>query len=53
MVHIDLISGLGSKEIAVDFIKKAYRGKWNYFYKAIVGKRAKEWGFIPYYAFYH
>ena len=35
MVHIDLISGLGSKESG--FYKKAYRGKWNYFYKAIVG----------------
>ncbi len=34
MVHVDLISGLSSKEIVVEFIRKTYRSRWNNFHKS-------------------
>lgn len=44
MVHIDLISGLGSKEIAVDFIKKNTEANGIISTKPLLVKRAKELG---------
>ena len=44
MVHIDLISGLGSKEIAVDFIKKHTEANGIISTKPLLVKRAKELG---------
>lgn len=34
MVHIDLITGLSSKEITVDFLKKIYAGRRHHYNKA-------------------
>ncbi len=46
MVHIDLITGLGSKEIAVDFIKKHTEANGIISTKPLLIKRAKELGFF-------
>lgn len=45
MVHIDLITGLSSKEIAVDFIKKHTQANGIISTKPLLIKRAKELGF--------
>lgn len=45
MVHIDLISGLSSKEIAVDFLKKYTQADGIITTKPALIKRAKELGF--------
>jgi len=42
MVHVDLISGLGSKEVAVDFIKKHTMADGIITTKPVLIKRAKE-----------
>ena len=44
MVHIDLISGLGAKEIAVDYIHKMTRADGIISTKPMLIKRAKELG---------
>lgn len=44
MVHMDLIAGLGSKEISVDYIKKRTRADGIITTKPILVKRAKELG---------
>ena len=44
MVHIDLIAGLGSKEVSVDYIKKRTRADGIITTKPILVKRAKELG---------
>ena len=44
MVHMDLIAGLGSKEVSVDFIKKRTRADGIITTKPILVKRAKELG---------
>ncbi len=44
MVHIDLIAGLGAKEIAVDFIHKMTRADGIISTKPLLLKRAKELG---------
>ena len=53
MVHIDLISGLGSKEIAVDFIKSIQRQMELFLQSHCWLRGQRNWGYIPYYAFYH
>ena len=45
MVHLDLIAGLGNKEIVVDFIKKYTRADGIITTKPALIKRAKELGF--------
>lgn len=44
MVHMDLIAGLGSKEVSVDYIKKRTRADGIITTKPILVKRAKELG---------
>lgn len=44
MVHMDLIAGLGSKEISVDFIKEKTRADGIITTKPLLAKRAKELG---------
>ena len=44
MVHMDLIAGLGSKEVSVDYIKKRTRTDGIITTKPILVKRAKELG---------
>mgnify|MGYP000028406461 CR=1 FL=1 len=41
MVHIDLITGLSSKEIAVDFIKKVYTGRRDHHHKTCSDQTCK------------
>lgn len=45
LVHLDLITGLSSKEIAVDFLKKYTRADGIITTKPVLIKRAKELGF--------
>lgn len=44
MVHMDLIAGLGSKEISVDFIKEKTKADGIITTKPLLAKRAKELG---------
>lgn len=44
MVHMDLIAGLGSKEVSVDYIKRRTRADGIITTKPILAKRAKELG---------
>lgn len=44
MVHMDLIAGLGSKEISVDFIREKTKADGIITTKPILAKRAKELG---------
>ena len=37
MVHADLVQGLGSKEVAIDFYKGADRGRRHYQHEADAG----------------
>ncbi len=44
MVHMDLIAGLGSKEVSVDYIKRRTRADGIITTKPVLAKRAKELG---------
>ena len=46
IVHMDLITGLSSKEISVDFIKKATQADGIISTKPMMVKRAKELGLL-------
>lgn len=52
MIHIDLIHGLSSKEIAVDFIKKYTEADGIISTKQILIKRAKELGMYTIFRFF-
>lgn len=52
MVHIDLITGLASKEIAVDFIKKYTKADGIISTKQVLIKRAKELGLYTIFRFF-
>ena len=52
MVHVDLISGLAGKEIAVDFIKKHTRADGIISTKMPMIKRAKELGLFTVFRFF-
>ena len=52
MVHIDLITGLASKEIAVDFIKKYTKADGIISTKQVMIKRAKELGLYTIFRFF-
>ena len=52
VVHVDLISGLSGKEIAVDFIKKNTRADGIISTKMPLIKRAKELGFVTVFRFF-
>lgn len=52
IVHIDLISGLSSKEVAVDFIKKNTKADGIISTKMPIIKRAKELGLVTVFRFF-
>ena len=53
IVHLDLISGLGNREIVVDYIKKHNKSRWDHIYKINLDKMSKRIGYFFSYALFY